>query len=116
MITPSLPPSLPPTAVSTPAAPEILTPPETVFAELYSSVLLMCETTGSPQPTVQWFRDGVAIPNERSSRLTIPSVLLSDRGQYYCTATNSEGSTQSDVAYINVIGMEFVLCTVVIHV
>jgi len=43
------------------------------------------------------------ILGEISPLLVIEEVELSDRGVYYCTATNAQGTATSTEAYVNVI-------------
>ena len=80
--------------------------PQTIFARLYQAVTLTCIATGSPQPTIAWYKDGSEIPEEGSPFLVIEEVELSDRGVYWCTAVNTEGNTFSMFAYINIEGKD----------
>jgi len=84
--------------------PVIETGPSTVFASLYQSVNFTCIASGNPQPSITWFKDGVQIPGQMSSVLTIPEVGLSSRGTYRCMATNTQGSNTSADAYLSVRG------------
>ena len=90
-------------AVNT-SSPDIETGPQTIFAVLYQAVTLTCIATGNPQPTIAWYRDGSEIPGEGSPFLVIEEVELSDRGVYWCTAVNTEGSVSSFPAFVGVIG------------
>lgn len=78
-------------------APTIIDPPEayTKSAE-GSSVNITCQTTGKPDPTITWFKDGLQITGGRykilpSGSLNIGSVVLADAGQFICEAENFLG-------------------------
>ena len=79
-------------------------PPETTFADLYQSVNLSCAVTGSPQPTIEWFKDGQTVSGEVQQFLFISQLDVVDRGEYYCTATNEVGSFSSASVFVNING------------
>jgi len=78
--------------------------PEIVYVPIFSQAVFVCQVTGSPQPSIDWFKDDVIIPNEESQFLIVPSVTLSDRGKYYCTATNTLGTDISNTGYLGIYG------------
>jgi hypothetical protein len=45
--------------------------------------------TGTPTPTLQWFKGTTALPGQTASTLTLPSVTTADAGDYRAVATNS---------------------------
>ncbi len=47
--------------------------------------------TGTPTPTLQWRKDGVNIPGETLSTLTLTAVTAGDAGNYDCVATTPCG-------------------------
>lgn len=51
---------------------------------------------------LQWFHDGVPVPQENSSPLIVPSAKMSDSGSYFAIATNIAGSVTSLVANVYV--------------
>uniref|UniRef100_A0AAV2JBB3 Uncharacterized protein n=1 Tax=Knipowitschia caucasica TaxID=637954 RepID=A0AAV2JBB3_KNICA len=63
-----------------------------------STVMLRCQTSGSPPPTVQWKRDGASV-SPVDSRLTLTEsgsleiryAKLGDTGLYTCVATSPSG-------------------------
>ncbi|MCD8483112.1 MAG: Ig-like domain-containing protein [Verrucomicrobia bacterium] len=67
-----------------------------------NSLLLTVSAGGNPAPAYQWYKDSVAISGATSASLAINYVMLSDAGDYYATATNSEGSATSNVATLTV--------------
>lgn len=80
--------------------------PQTTFVGIYSSVNLTCITSGSPQPSIQWYKDDAPLPGQVYPSYFIQSVELNDRGVYHCVATNSEGSVRSNGAVINILGIQ----------
>ena len=78
--------------------------PEIVYVPIFSQAVFVCQVTGSPQPSIEWFKDDVIIPNEESQFLIVPSVTLSDRGKYYCTVTNTLGTDISNTGYLGIYG------------
>ena len=64
------------------------------------SVTLTCEVTGSPMPTVTWFKASTEIKNSRDlcvlyngrvAKLEIAQAYVEDTGEYSCVATNVAG-------------------------
>ena len=68
--------------------PQITQPPKNTSGNLYSSTNLTCKATGSPIPTILWYKDYVLIPNNNidSSVLLFSELDLTDRGFYNCKA------------------------------
>lgn len=64
-------------------------------------VVLECEVTGNPRPTVVWTRPHSPLPPgshsscPANSCLNIPSVTRADTGSYLCTADNGVGQPDS---------------------
>lgn len=76
--------------------------PEAVFVSLLEGTNFSCVATGTPQPTIQWFKDGSLLPSETGTSLVFGEVSLSDRGFYHCTATNDQGTALTSPAILNV--------------
>ena len=62
------------------------------------SVVLQCLVSGSPRPSVVWFRERDMVKKsarvvfaEAGQLLVIVRVSEQDKGQYICEAANSEG-------------------------
>jgi pectin methylesterase-like acyl-CoA thioesterase len=88
-------------------APEI---PATIEPSLTSvtvtagaSARLAVEANGAPIPTVQWFKDGVAIPGATDTTLVISNLHPSSSGRYTVVATNSGGSAAATNAVLNIV-------------
>ena len=68
--------------------PQITQPPKNTSANLHSTTNLTCKATGSPIPTILWYKDNVFIFNDNTdaSVLLFPELDLTDRGYYHCEA------------------------------
>ena len=62
--------------------------------------------SGSPQPTIQWYKDDALLPGEVFPSYFIQSVELDDRGVYHCEATNNQGTVRSQMAVVNILGIQ----------
>ena len=72
-----------------------------VVTYLNSQVVLPCNTSGNPKPTIKWLKanpygNRVIEENNRVSvhsngSVVINNVQYSDKGQYVCRANNSQG-------------------------
>ena len=68
--------------------PQITQSPKNTSGNLYSTTNLTCKATGSPIPTILWYKDDELIPNDNTdpSVLLFPELDLNDRGFYHCEA------------------------------
>ena len=99
--------------------PQITQPPKSTSGNLYSATNLTCKATGSPIPTILWYKDDVLIPNDNSD----PSVLLfseldlSDRGFYHCEARSIINGknvfTVSSRVLLNITGMKYFMMSTI---
>jgi Immunoglobulin I-set domain len=89
---------------STNAAPTITTQPTSRTVAAGSPASFTTVVTGSPTPTLQWFKNSVAVPGATTELLTFASAALADAGSYTLVATNSQGSVTSNVATLTVTG------------
>lgn len=83
----------------------LTTPPENIMVPLFGLANFSCITSGSPQPDIQWYKDGRPLSGQTSPVLMIREVTLSDRGFYHCSATNTEGTVTSAQAVLNIQGI-----------
>lgn len=88
------------TVINDGAAPTIVRHPSSVTATRGGNVTLEISATGTPAPTYQWLRNGIAIQGATASTLTLQNVQDADIGSYSVTATNVLGSTTSNVASV----------------
>ena len=74
-------------------------------------LLLTCNATGNPTPSISWTKDGSLInasgdPRisfiEENTKLSITNVSAADDGQYQCVASNSLGNATSNTAILDV--------------
>ena len=82
-------------------APEFTSAPvESLSVYVGSSLVLGCEFTGIPVPTVKWLKDRAAISkgdvteNEAVSKLEVSQVTMADAGEYLVCIENDAGCTQ----------------------
>jgi hypothetical protein len=64
-------------------------------------VTLTVAVDGTPPTLIQWYKNGVVIPGERSTSYLISAFSVSDAGDYVCAATNSVGQTLSNTATLS---------------
>ena len=85
--------------------PVISQPPEKTKVFEGESIMLSCEATGYPLPSINWFHNGKRIlyNNTRyhkinQTHLEIQNVSSTDHGCFECSATNFMGETKSKAA------------------
>ena len=90
------------TVTQAPVAPSIVTAPVAQTVVAGNAVQFTVNATGTPTPTLQWLKDGVAIDGATDATLTLPSVQLTDAGQYSVLVSNSQGAVTSAAALLTV--------------
>ncbi len=83
-------------------APSIETSPAATSAVAGSVARLSVVANGSPVPSIQWFKDGVAINGATSATLVIPNVQPADAGNYSATVASALGSVTSAAGRLTV--------------
>ncbi len=78
--------------------PAIVWSPRNISAHPGDYVELTVAATGNPAPTIQWQKDGVAIPGATCTTLWFAPVEPGQAGRYRAVATNSAGSATSPSA------------------
>ena len=86
---------------------------------IFHNLTLTCERLrSSSQPTYQWHRSGGDIPMKSmgngSQQLTIPRVVPSDQGEYYCVATLFGHCAVSNQAKVVVDGEKILYCYTIV--
>ncbi|RDD38184.1 Hemicentin-2, partial [Trichoplax sp. H2] len=89
--------------------PTVLLSPISRVVLLGETVILTCEGTGKPSPTVTWTKGGQAISNAVSNSLTIGNVTAKDSADYRCLFNNSAGSVLTQASTINVFTVPIIL-------
>ncbi|CAH2316004.1 hemicentin-2 [Pelobates cultripes] len=72
-----------------------------VYATFREPLVLECQVSGTPPPTLSWWKDGIPLPSS-GAKLQIKSISLDDEGVYTCVATNPAGEGRQDV-FLNVL-------------
>lgn len=80
----------------------IFQPPLHTVVDPGQRVALEVLFTGSPFPSIAWYKNGVAMPGRTFSQLTFPSVTELDEGTYVALITNPVGSVSSAPAELTV--------------
>ncbi|MBI4664534.1 MAG: immunoglobulin domain-containing protein, partial [Verrucomicrobia bacterium] len=96
-------------ALGVPAAATLAKVPPTITVRLQDQIAIRNEpftlavsATGAPQPSYRWQKNGIDLPSETSSRLSVRSADLSDSGAYTVIVSNPAGSA-SDTATVTVV-------------
>ncbi|KAG7328784.1 hypothetical protein KOW79_006958 [Hemibagrus wyckioides] len=96
--------------------PIVMTSATKIMSSLGSNVLLRCDATGYPTPTLLWSREeGSALSNPvvqespgegvRWSILSLQEIVLKDTGVYRCKAKNLAGSAEASIT-LSLAGMD----------
>lgn len=93
-----------PTSPTNPVAnaPVITTQPASTTVAPFATAVFSVVATGSPAPTYQWQRSGIAIPGWTSATLSLEGISSNDVGAYNVVVTNSAGSVTSNTATLSV--------------
>lgn len=87
-------------------APLFTTQPISQTVAALSSVTFSSAASGTPVPTYQWTRNGVAVSGWTNATLTLAGVSANDGGTYAVIATNSAGSAVSNGATLTVVTVQ----------
>ena len=85
-----------PSITTQPASQEVFAKSNVTFSVVVSSTLPV---------TYQWYFKGVAISGETGSSLKLLEVSTKDEGGYYCITINDCGSSTSNTATLNIVGI-----------
>lgn len=81
-------------------SPVITSPPADQTVNAGTTVTLRASVVGTPAPTFQWQKDGVALNGATASAFAIAAASLADAGRYTVTATNSGGTATASAILI----------------
>lgn len=79
--------------------PKFTVPPANADKRPQESVIFACSASGTPQPKITWFHNGVKVPPSPTGRIQInsknelkfTSLQSGDKGTVQCVATNDAG-------------------------
>jgi hypothetical protein len=83
-----------------PTTPAFSVQPQSRTATPGEIVSLTVTVTGFPTPTLQWYKNNIAIDGAMSATLALGSITAASAGQYYVVANNVMGATQSTTATV----------------
>ncbi|MGE0019769.1 MAG: HYR domain-containing protein [Draconibacterium sp.] len=89
-------------------SPAVTSDPVSQSVCLNGSVTFSATATGTPAPTFQWYKDGVALSGETGVSLTINPVSGADAGNYTVEVANSCGTAISTPALLTVSSAPFI--------
>jgi hypothetical protein len=69
-------------------------------------VSLSVAASGRPEPSYQWYRDGLPLPGETAAVLSLPTVQPGEAGTYHAVARNAGGSATSAAAVLTIMRPE----------
>lgn len=96
-------PTSPPPATTPTSVPPVITQqPVAQSATTLATVTFAAAATGTPAPTFQWLKNGVALSGATNASLSLQSVTTNDAARYSVVATNSAGTVISDEALLSV--------------
>jgi hypothetical protein len=84
--------------VDQPAA--IAQQPSSITVAPHGSAVLTVSASGTPTPTYQWFKNGVALVAATGATLNLTDLSLGDGGDYRVIVTNRDTSVTSNVATV----------------
>lgn len=88
---------------SPPVPPSITQQPTSQTTLAGGTVIFTAAASGTPTPTLQWWRDGQPIAGATGATYTVANVRATDAGVYSVVATNAGGSQLSSGATLTVI-------------
>jgi large repetitive protein len=74
---------------STSSAPTFTTQPSSQTVNAGANATFTIVATGTPAPTLQWYKDNVALSGQTSATLSLTNVQSANTGSYKVVATNS---------------------------
>ena len=86
------------------SAPTISTQPTSKTVAAGGTAQFIAAVSGSPTPTLQWFKGSSPISGATSTILTISGATSADAATYTLVATNSQGSATSNAVTLTVTG------------
>ena len=82
------------------AAPAISRQPAAPSANVGDTITLSVGYSGNPVPTLQWYKNDVALSGATGPALVLSEITAADAGSYTVSLTNSMGSVRSTAAQL----------------
>lgn len=82
--------------------PVITTQPVNESVVAGAMVSFAVNATGTAPLIYQWYQNGILMPGQTGSVLTLPNVQLSSAAAFYCIVSNAYGSAQSNTVTLTV--------------
>ena len=76
---------------------EVTTSVDFNVAFVNDNVTLTCNSSGGPNNTYEWMKDGMVLDDEVDITLTLNDVNASYGGNYTCTVSNAAGRDSGNV-------------------
>ena len=92
-------------AAASNSAPTISTQPTAKTVPVGGTAQFIAAVSGSPTPTLQWFKGSTAISGATTTILTISGATAADAATYTLVATSSIGSATSNAVTLTVTGL-----------
>jgi hypothetical protein len=83
--------------------PLFLAQPQPVIRAVGDRASFSATVEGSLPITLQWFKDGAAVPSATNDSLSFAKLALSDTGSYQLVASNPAGTNASTAAFLTVL-------------
>jgi YVTN family beta-propeller protein len=93
--------------VTGPAAPQVTLSPVGLTALAGGSATFTAAASGAPAPSIQWRKNGVAIPGANGATLSFSSAQAGDAAIYDAVFTNAAGTATTAGAGLTVIARSF---------
>lgn len=89
-------------AITVIAPPNVVHEPTDITGYEGSNATFTVEVQSSLALSIQWFKNGAALPNTDTQALSLRAITLGDEGVYSCEATNDAGSVSCGSADLDV--------------
>jgi len=90
------------TVNTNPSMPAFTAQPTSQSVASGGTVTFSAAASGNPEPTYQWYQNGIALSGATDPNLLISAAGNANAGTYYCVATNASGSAQSNLVALTV--------------